>query len=116
MKKWLLTPLIALVLSLSACVVTTDGDSTLTVINDSSYVIEEIYVAPVGTTTWGPDLLGNDVLYPDESLTIYLSYCDYYDVLIVDEYGLECVLDKLYLCYDDAAWVIDNFELATCGW
>lgn len=115
MKKWLLIPLIVLLLSLSAsCVVTTDGDSSLTVINESSYIIEEIYVAPVGTRTWGADLLGLDVLYPGESLTVYLDYCDYYDVLVVDELGAECVLDSLYLCYDDAAWVIDNFVLDTC--
>jgi hypothetical protein len=116
MKKWLLTPLIVLLLSLSAgCVVTTDDDSTLTIANESDYVLLEIYVTEVGNPSWGPNLLYDTVLYPNESLTVSL-YCDVYDVQIVDQDGFVCELYNLDLCFDDAVWVIDNFELATCGW
>lgn len=116
MKKWLLTPIIALLLSVSAsCVVTTDDDSTLTIANESNYVLTEIYVTEVDNPNWGPDLLGGTLLYPGESLTVSL-YCDVYDVQIWDEFGVPCELYNLDLCFDDAVWVIDNFELATCGW
>ena len=116
MKKWLLIPIIALLLSFSAsCVITTDDDSTLTIANESDYVIEEIYVTEIDNPEWGPNLLGGTVLFPGESLTVSL-YCDVYDAQIVDQDGFVCELYNLDLCFDDAIWVIDNFELATCGW
>lgn len=94
-------------------VVTDDADSSLEITNRSSYVLTEIRVAAVDAPTWGPDLLGGDVLYPDESLIVALD-CGDYDALVVDELGAECVLSNLYLCYDDAEWVITDSALAEC--
>ena len=55
-----------------------------------------------------------DILLPGEALTVLLD-CGTYDVLIVDEDNIECELRNLDLCFDDAVWVIDDFELNTCG-
>jgi hypothetical protein len=95
---------------LSAC----GGDvSTLTVQNESSFVLEELYVTPVDAFDWGPDLLANDVLFPEESFTVSLG-CDVYDVMVVDELGTECVLFDLDLCFEDATWVVTNIDLSLC--
>lgn len=99
---------------LGGCIITDDdGDSSLTVQNDSSYLIYEIRVTDVGSTNWGPNLLGGDILRPGEALTILVD-CGFYDVLLVDDTGADCVLYDLDLCFDDAVWVIDNVELDAC--
>lgn len=105
-----------LVLGMAApgCIIATDEDSTLTVENASSYPLYELYVADIGAPTWGPDLLGNDILLPNESITIFLD-CGTYDALVIDDIGAGCELYNLDLCFDDALWVIDNATLATCS-
>jgi hypothetical protein len=89
------------------------SDSQLTVQNSSNYVLEDIYITPVGAPSWGPDQLGSDALFPGESVTIELG-CDVYDVLVVDELGAECMLLDLDLCFDSALWVITNSVLSFC--
>lgn len=105
---------LALALSLSACVITTDGDSTLTVDNASDYAIYEVYLAEENQPDWGPELLRGDILYPDESLIIHSIDCGYYDVSISDEYGAQCELNNIDLCFNDAHWVITNSTLSAC--
>lgn len=96
-----------------ACVIETGGDSSLTVANDSDYVLLELHVAEIDDPTWGPNLIP-EALYPGEQVEIILD-CGDYDVLIVDELGASCELYDLDLCFDDAIWVIDNFTLSTCS-
>lgn len=85
-----------------------DSDSTLLVVNESSFVIEEIYITDVNASGWGPDLTRGDVLFPDEEILLTDITCDFYDVLMVDETGLECEVLDIDLCFDDATWVITN--------
>lgn len=87
---------------------------TITIDNASSYVLTEIRVTQVNNTNWGPNMLGSDVLYPDERLTVSVR-CATYDVLISDEAGRDCVLTDLDLCFSDQLWVIDNSTLRYCG-
>lgn len=113
------TPMIATSLllaaaSLQACVITTDDDSSFTVDNYSDYAIYEVYLAERDDPSWGPDLLGGDILYPGESLEIRYVDCGLYDALIYDELGAECELQDIDLCFDDARWIIDNALLSTC--
>ena len=92
-------------LTASACVVT--DDSSLRVSNHSDFEIHEMYVTGVGTSTWGPNLLGGDVLLPDESVYVVLD-CGTYDALLIDETGAECEVNSVDLCFDDADWIIEN--------
>jgi len=70
------------------------------------------------------DILGERILanrltlgvYPDEQITIDYIECDTYDVRIEDEYGVECILADLDLCFDDEIWVIDNLMLDSCAY
>jgi hypothetical protein len=90
------------------------GDSTLTVSNDSSFFIDEIHLAEVSDPSWGPDLVGGS-LAPGEDVTIVDIDCGTYDVLVVDETGVECELQNFDLCFDDGLWVIDDVTLDTCA-
>ena len=95
-------------LSFAPACTTDDGvDATLTVVNQSDFVIEEIYLTEVDNPDWGRNLLGGDPLFPDEELTLGVE-CDLYDALLVDEDGEECRLRGIDLCLNDATWYISN--------
>ena len=94
---------------LLAAACTSDGpaDASLTVVNDSDFVIEEIYLTDVDSSSWGANLLSNDDLFPDERLVLDVD-CGLYDALLVDETGIECKLESIDLCLNDATWYISN--------
>lgn len=115
MKKRLLAiPLFVMLMALGSGCIIADNDSSLTIDNASSYALYEIYITEIGNPSWGPDMLGGDILLPGEALTVLLD-CGDYDALVVDEDGIQCELNGLDLCFDDAVWVIDDFTLNTCG-
>jgi hypothetical protein len=89
------------------------SDGTITVENGSSYVLAEVRVTQVASSSWGPNLLG-DVLYPNERLTIAVA-CGTYDVLVSDDYARDCVLGAIDLCFADELWVITNATLRNCS-
>jgi predicted small secreted protein len=91
-----------------------DGDSSLTIVNDSSFTFDNIYLSPVDQDDWGADLLGADLLDPGDEVVITDLVCDVFDIRIVDEDGDECIVTDVDLCFDDALWVIDDDELASC--
>jgi hypothetical protein len=96
----------------TGCVVS--DDATLTIANRSSYVLVEVHLAAVDDPTWGPNILP-DVLYPGEDLIIDGIECDYYDVLVTDDTGVDCELYDLDLCASDEGWVVDDFTLDVCA-
>ena len=122
MKRTLALSTLAFSLGLAGCIVVEDtgpvddttNDSTLTIENDSNYALKEIRVTEVDNPSWGPNLMGGDVLLPGESITVELV-CNTYDVLVVDQDDFSCELNNLDLCFDDAVWPITNSTLNNCG-
>jgi hypothetical protein len=96
----------------TAC--TTSAGASLHVINDSDYVIVELYLTDVGSGQWGPNLLGNNPLRVGEDLFIDVQ-CGNYDALLVDEKNVDCELHGLDLCLNNAQWVIRNNTCAVFG-
>lgn len=88
--------------------------STLTIDNQSSYSFIEINLSPVSASSWGADILGNDILSPGEAVEISGIECDDYDTRIVDDEGDECIVEAVDLCFDDQSWIIDDDTLALC--
>jgi hypothetical protein len=116
---WTVTNRAVLLLALGmaaapACVITADDDGLLTVVNDSSYVIEELRVADIGSSFFGRDLTGGIDLFPGESISVALD-CDYYDILFVDETALECVVLNVDVCFDRTFFYIDDDLLDECA-
>lgn len=92
-----------------------DDDASLTIENESSVTLIEINLSSIDDAEFGPDVLGADVLDPGDVLVLSEIPCDVYDIRVVDEDGVECLLDTVDLCLDDSTWVIDDTELALCG-
>lgn len=109
------TALVAILLASTAVgCVASEGDSSFTIANRSSYFLEEIHLAEVSDPTWGPDLIAG-ALAPGQDLIITGIDCGTYDVLVVDETGVDCELSNIDLCFDDDGWVIDDFTLDVCA-
>ena len=105
-----LAGLLTLTAAAPGCLIVTDddGDATLEVVNESDFVIEELYLTEVDNRDWGPDLLRGDVLFPDESIVLVDIECDFYDAQMIDETGAVCEVYEVDLCLNDAVWVVRN--------
>jgi hypothetical protein len=87
--------------------------TSLTIYNDSSYAIQEIYLSPSDSSSWGRDLLGRTILYPGDSVIIDLVKCGDYDVRLIDETGAECIRHDQSLCFEER-WTITDRWLDDC--
>lgn len=71
-------------------------------INDSSVIIDEVYVSTINTDDWEEDILGQDILPSGESVNITFSRdadgtCAY-DIKVVTEPDTSVVLPNVNLC------------------
>jgi hypothetical protein len=98
----------------SGCIIVDDGDSDFTVFNDSSYVLTEVRLAEVSDPNWGPNLLPQP-LFPGDSVTVSNIECGNWDIMVVDNTGVDCVLGDVDLCFDSDGWSVDNTTLDICA-
>src|ERR1700692_4559021 len=79
--------------------------------------ISEFYLAPAGTTNWGPNQAKNDkdgVADPDERLNITGVQSGTYDIKLADKEGRTCMLAGVKV---EAGQIfsIDDKELTSCN-
>ncbi len=88
-------------------------DSSIKLKNNSNWDIDHVYITPVNKATWGNDLLGADeIMKPGESLNVD-AFCGVYDVKIIDQDGISCILEDVDICLDHETWLIG--DLTKCG-
>jgi hypothetical protein len=79
--------------------------------------ISEFYLAPAGTTTWGPNQAKNDkdgVADPDERLTITGVASGTYDIKLGDKEGRTCMVQGIKVEVGQI-FSIDDKELTSCN-
>jgi hypothetical protein len=81
--------------------------SDIEVVNNSDFAIVELYITEVDNPDFGPNLLAGDALLPGEDALISLD-CDVFDVLLIDDDGVDCQLFDVDTCANDATLVINN--------
>jgi hypothetical protein len=101
------------------CTVSTTSDdddtATLTVVNDETFAITDLYIGPDdGTYVTTDNLLGDVPLENGDTITISVT-CDTYDVEIIDETGTDCYVAGYNLCGTDDEWDLDDAFFATCA-
>ncbi|MCS6834089.1 MAG: hypothetical protein NZ521_10985 [Flammeovirgaceae bacterium] len=75
----------------------------ITIFNDTDFAIDHFYVSPVNKNQWGPDQLGDhpeDYIGIGESFTLKGIPCGTYDLKIVAQDGLTCIIEDAVLCAD----------------
>ena len=112
LKRFLIagTLLLGAMLGTSAIAAAQSWTTTFTVVNDSNYRIDHIYVSPVNYQIWGYDRLGNYVLRPGYRYEMSIVR-GWYDVKLVDKDGDQCVLRNINFANGDTWMITDNILL-----
>ncbi len=90
------------------------ADSTVTFTNASPHPVVRLHLANVGERSWGPNHLGGQPLGAGESHTITDVECGFFDVLLVDPDGSECILENVDVCNEDTQFIFTNDDLLAC--
>ena len=94
--------------------VATAKNATVTVANQSEWVIAQFFLAPTETDEWGPDQLGEDVIGKGGSFKLTDIPCNTYDVRLVDEDEDECIVEAVDICGGKGTWTITSKDLIAC--
>lgn len=84
--------------------------------NLTRHVISELYLAPAGTTKWGPNQCKNDkdgTVDPDERLRIVGVTSGNYDAKLKDASGRTCIVRNIAVKVGDI-FSIEEKELTSC--
>ena len=84
------------------------GEAVLTVINDSSWDLCEIYISPTSSSEWGGNQLGG-TLGPGGAAS-YTLQSDFYDILVVDCGGTSVSQGSGLDLSSDQFWTIEGGE------
>ena len=92
------------------------ADVTVTLDNQSSRSIHQLYLSPPTEDDWGPDQLGEDFVKSGESIDLTGVPPGIYDVLLVDKDGNECTVEHVGIAgtKDRFIWLITDYMLAFC--
>jgi hypothetical protein len=107
--------LAALVLALTVSAALAEGRPTR-FWNLTRHVISEFYLAPAGTTQWGPNQCKNDkdgTVDPDERLRITGVAPGTYDAKLTDASGRTCIVRNIELKAGEI-FSIEEKELTSC--
>ncbi len=85
-----------------------------TLVNRSGFDIHRLYLSSSYDDEWGPDQLGDQILYSGRSFELVGIPCDDYDVLLIDEDGDRCVVEEIEICGDAGNWTLSQEDLLEC--
>jgi hypothetical protein len=84
--------------------------------NLTRYTISELYLAPAGTTNWGPNQCKNDkdgTVDPDERLRITGIASGSYDAKLTDTSGRTCLVPNIKISVGEI-FSIEEKDLTSC--
>ena len=89
--------------------------TSVTVVNDSSREIRNIYLSSVNADDWSPDLLDNSTIASGHSFTLNNIACDQQQVKVIAEDQDGCFVTTVVNCGDSATWTVTNESSRDCG-
>jgi hypothetical protein len=87
--------------------------ASLTIVNNSNWEINNIFLSPVDRDDWGADQLEGGVISPGASHTLNLS-CDQGTIKVITEDANGCFLSQVVDCAG-GSWTITNDASPDCG-
>jgi hypothetical protein len=85
LKLLLLTALIIVTMGALGC--NTSTTATLKIVNNSSYIINDVYVSKSSSSYWGADQLGYNIITVGETFTLTEIPPDTYDIKVSSSTG-----------------------------
>jgi hypothetical protein len=97
-RKFLFLCLSALSISTAAIA----GDADFTIVNSTGYVIDELYVSPNNSQSWGNDILGDGILANRQWRNITFN-----------KRNTQCIYDVRIVFDDQSDAIWEDFDLCT---
>ncbi|MCA1636125.1 MAG: hypothetical protein LC785_16145 [Acidobacteria bacterium] len=86
---------------------------TYTIVNQSRWVIRNLYISSSSVSEWGSDRLGPSVLASTQNFTVSGIETGAYDIRMVDQDGDECRRMRV-LVDKNTTWIINSEVLLAC--
>jgi hypothetical protein len=90
--------------------------SSVTFVNSTRWDIYSLFLSASNEDFWGPDQLGEDILFSGGRFTLTNIRCGYYDLMLVDEDEDQCVLTGVNICGSEHVVITDQDLLACEGY
>ena len=84
------------------------------IFNQSSYTIHSLYISPSASNDWGTDHLGQQMIPPGGTFSIFGIPCGTYDVRITNPAGEVCDVPMVNICAGAEPWILTNANLEAC--
>ena len=85
----------------------------LILINNSQYIVKELYVSPSKSKKWGPELLGDKAVGNSQQFTITNIPVGVYDLKLVDNDDDSCVVSDVSFS-ERATWTLTDAVIENC--
>ena len=82
--------------------------------NQSSYTIYSLYISPSASNDWGADQLGEQMIPPGGTFSIFGIPCGTYDVRLTNPQGEVCDVPTVNICAGAEPWVLTDANLQAC--
>jgi len=94
----------------------TSTTTAVTIVNDSSREIRNVYLSHVNADDWSGNQLANGAtIAPGQSVSLSNVTCDQQQVKVIGEDQEGCFLSTVVACDGNNTWTITNSTAADCG-
>jgi hypothetical protein len=107
--------LLGLVLSLPLLSSASSPSTSVTIVNNSSWTINNVYLSPVDSDNWSAGLLDNNSIVTGASYTFNNLSCDQGSIKVITEDQNGCFLSQVITCNSSQTWTITNDAAPDCG-
>jgi hypothetical protein len=106
--------MLGLLLSLPLLSSASVAATSVTIVNNSNWTINNVYLSPVDRNDWSAGLL-SDSLGTGASITLNNLSCDGASVRVITEDQNGCFLSQVVTCNSSQTWTITNDAAPDCG-
>lgn len=90
--------------------------TSVTIVNNSSRVIRNVYTSHVDADDWSANLLGEATIAAGQSLDVSNLACDGQQVKVIAEDEDGCFLSTVVTCGQNSSWTVSNSTARDCGY
>ena len=107
--------MLGLVLSLPLLSSASSLATSVTIVNNSNWTINNVYLSPVDRDEWSAGLLNNNAIGTGATMTFNNISCDGDSVKVITEDQNGCFLTHVITCNSSQTWTITNEAAPDCG-
>ena len=89
--------------------------TSVTIANNSSLMIRNVYLSHVNVDDWSGNQLGNSSIAPGASVTLNDLACDAQQIKVIAEDENGCFLSTVINCGESSTWTVTNNSTRDCG-